>query len=162
MAAASSPYDENEKKKGIPKWIYAVVGLVVIAIIVVFALVLGNEGNPNAVQLPAEPIQYSDSIRGSINSDEVANYTFSGNANDVVEVIVAPLTDGFDPVLLLLDSNGRSLTDDPIDNGIAGQPETLSNQRLPGIGTYTIAVSDYGSNSGNFIVTLELVSEAGQ
>lgn len=162
VAAASSPYDENEKKKGIPKWIYAVVGLVVIAIIVVFALVLGNEGNPNAVQLPAEPIQYSDSIRGSINSDEVANYTFSGKANDVVEVIVAPLTDGFDPVLLLLDSNGRSLTDDPIDNGIAGQPETLSNQRLPGIGTYTIAVSDYGSNSGNFIVTLELVSEAGQ
>lgn len=162
VAAASSPYDENEKKKGIPKWIYAVVGLVVIAIIVVFALVLGNEGNPNAVQLPAEPIQYSDSIRGSINSDEVANYTFSGNANDVVEVIVAPLTDGFDPVLLLLDSNGRSLTDYQIDNGIAGQPETLSNQRLPGIGTYTIAVSDYGSNSGNFIVTLELVSEAGQ
>jgi predicted Ser/Thr protein kinase len=162
VAAATSPYDENEKKKGIPKWIYAVVGLVVIAIIVVFALVLGNEGNPNAVQLPAEPIQYSDSIRGSINSDEVANYTFSGNANDVVEVIVAPLTDGFDPVLLLLDSNGRSLTDDPIDNGIAGQPETLSNQRLPGIGTYTIAVRDYGSNSGNFIVTLELVSEAGQ
>jgi serine/threonine-protein kinase len=162
VAAASSPYDENEKKKGIPKWIYAVVGLVVIAIIVVFALVLGNEGNPNAVQLPAEPIQYGDSIRGSINSDEVANYTLSGNANDVVEVIVAPLTDGFDPVLLLLDSNGRSLTDGPIDNGIAGQPETLSNQRLPGLGTYTIAVHDYGSNSGNFIVTLELVSEAGQ
>jgi hypothetical protein len=159
IAAATSPYND-EAKKGTPTWLYIVGGVVALVILAIIALfVLFDDNSAEDVFLSEEPIGYGESIRSFIDPDEAALYTFSGEANDVVEVIVAPLSDDLDIILDLIDSNGRSLIVDPIDEAIEGQAETLSEQRLPGIGDYTITVAGFNGTAGDFIVTLELLDE---
>jgi hypothetical protein len=159
IAAATSPYND-EVKKGRPTWLYIVGGVVALVILAIIALfVLFDDNSAEDVFLSEEPIEYGESIRSFIDPDEAALYTFSGGANDVVEVIVAPLSVDLDIILDLVDSNGRSLIVDPIDAAIEGQAETLSEQRLPGIGDYTITVAGFNGTAGDFIVTLELLDE---
>ncbi len=104
-------------------------------------------------------IGYGDLMAGSILSAEGATWTFTGKAGDFVDITVYPF-DEFDLVVDVLDAGGVSLLDEgPVDDSF--DTEFVRILRLPETGEYTIAITGYEGEIGDYEVSLDL-SNGGQ
>ncbi len=110
-----------------------------------------------------QPINYGDTVTGSISSDTpILEYQFAGTAGDVITILMEA-TEGsaLDSYLRLLDSTGEVLTenDDAADVTIDA---AINSFALPADDTYTIQASRYGLeggiSTGDFQLTLMLES----
>lgn len=102
------------------------------------------------------PFPYGSNSSSAISSPvEIDSYTFSGLAGDQARIVIAGLTDGFDPQLVLRDPGGSPLNTVHCDTGLF-TCSTFLDQLLPSAGTYTINVSDAGlDNVGNYSLHLD-------
>ncbi len=104
----------------------------------------------------ADVISYGQTINGTISlSSEIDSYTFTAQAGESILISLRDIsgTSAFDPNIILRDSGGSQ---------IASQHATdfvNLTATIPSNGTYTIEISDNGSNStGNYQFTLERLS----
>ncbi len=107
-----------------------------------------NSSNSNVSQ--DKNISYGDSVSGqTIDIDTPVVYTFSGKANDTVNISLT--SDDVDTYLVLADTNGKSIAenDDIDDNNTNSYVEAV----LPANGDYLIGV--YGYDKGAFELTLD-------
>lgn len=108
-------------------------------------------------------LAYGASARGMITDEQfAAEYTFLGNANDVVTITMQRRSGNLDAYLLLMNGRGEilALNDDALDSE-APTDARINRFLLPATGTYTIVATrsgqERGVTSGVFALTLELV-----
>jgi hypothetical protein len=109
-------------------------------------------------------INYGDLLVGTIAFNETSSWTFNANAGDFVDITVTPYdpseVEDFDIVLDVLDPNGISLLEEgPLDESF--DSEYIRILFLPETGTYTITVTGYEGQSGDYEVAIDL-SNGGQ
>jgi hypothetical protein len=86
---------------------------------------------------------------------EVDNYTFAGVAGDHVRGVIAGLTNGFHPHIVVRNPDGSQLDSVQCNNGIFSC-STFFEDTLPQTGTYTLNVSQLGlDHIGNYSLHLD-------
>jgi hypothetical protein len=104
-------------------------------------------------------IAYGDLMNGTLASGESANWTFTGEARDFVDITVTPY-DEFDLTVDVLDPSGISILEEgPVDDSF--NTEFIRVLSLPEDGTYTIMVAGFEDEFGDYDISLEL-SNGGQ
>lgn len=116
-------------------------------------------GGPQAA-LPIIPINYGDLVDGTISgTDAGAQYTFSGQAGDVISITMNRASGDLDAELHLMDPNGAELifSDDLVEQ--SSRDAAIGNFRLPVSGTYTIVATRFqgqiGISSGGYSLSLD-------
>jgi hypothetical protein len=101
---------------------------------------------------------YGDLATGTIAGSETGQHTFSGNANDWVDITVTPEGDEFDLVVDVLDSSGSSILEDgELDDSFG--PERIRVLILPEDGVYTIVVRGFEGSTGDYEVSVGLAND---
>ncbi|MFC1959198.1 hypothetical protein ACFLYO_00660, partial [Chloroflexota bacterium] len=119
--------------------------------------VVNNLDNPD---LPPLPLVYGDRIESTITADRpLEQYSFTGQMNDQVVIMMDAAGDDLDPFLVLYGPAGEIIGQDD-DSGNRNNAQL--NAVLPLDGQYTIAASRFGRENGTTagIYTLELSSSA--
>ena len=96
-----------------------------------------------------ELVGYGSETRGRVDAGETRYYSISGTEGQLLEVAAVSRGDSLDPMLSLYQG---SVEDEPLASDDDGGEGTNSLLRtvLPATGTYTIAVSPYGSSEGAY------------
>lgn len=98
-------------------------------------------------------IGYGSLMTGSIPAGGTASWTFEGEARDFVDITVAPYD--FDLVVDVLDPSGFSLLDEsPLDESF--DTEFIRVLSLPEDGTYTILISGFEGEFGDYEIAVDL------
>ncbi len=101
-------------------------------------------------------IDYGDLMTGSIVSGESASWSFVGQANSFIDITVIPYE--FDLTVDVLDPSGISVLDEsPMDGSF--DTEFIRTLSLPEDGTYTIVVSGYEDEFGDYDISLGLSND---
>lgn len=103
-----------------------------------------------------ESIAYGNTVPGTITGGEGLSWTFAGSMGDFVNVTAVPFDD-FDLVLDILDPDGLTIVDGPID--FSFDTEFIRTQELFEDGFYTIVVEGYEGQTGDFELTLAQVND---
>lgn len=123
-----------------------------------------GDGTPVATNTPEQmdpaqsEIAYDDTVSGNI-SDAMyrIEFTFEGEAGDLVTISMDHTQGDLDPLLLLVNENGNTLIQD--DDGGGDRNARISGFSLPRSGTYTIVATRFqqnlGTTTGRFDLTLE-------
>lgn len=94
---------------------------------------------------------YGDSVTGEIDDSGESSWSFIGLEGESVDIIVEP--DGnLDVVLDVLDSEGSSVLDGPVD--FAFGTEQIENLILESSSTYYILVTSYDGSPGTYTLTI--------
>jgi hypothetical protein len=92
-------------------------------------------------------ITYGQALEGAITPEDYRDlYTFSGRAGEIIRLRAASLDGDLDPLLLLLDANGRALAWD--DDGGGDLAAEIDSLRLEQSGEYFILVTRFGHQQG--------------
>ena len=104
-------------------------------------------------------ISYGETLAGSVTAEEGSTWGFTGGAGDFVDITVLPLEE-FDLVVDVFDPSGSSLLEEgPLDDSF--DTEFIRILPLPDDGAYTIVVTGYEGEVGDYEITLDL-SNGGQ
>jgi uncharacterized protein YdeI (BOF family) len=106
------------------------------------------------------PIAYGETVEGELTEElQTGLYSFEGSAGDVVSIALN--SDDFDPLVILLDSEGNEIASD--DDAGPGVYSLIEDFTLPADDTYTIMVDGYrgvnGDRSLSGAYTLSLSSD---
>ncbi len=114
-----------------------------------------------------EDLTYGAAVSGSItNASYAQDWTFAGNAGDVVTITMQASSGDLDPYLYLLNAAGHELAynDDAEDASVGSYNAQIAGFTLPASGTYTIRATRFaeeaGSSTGNYRLRLESGSAA--
>lgn len=121
-----------------------------------YEITLAEAGSPTGTE---GSIGYGETLAGSVVSEAGSTWSFSGEAGDFVDITVVPY-DEFDLVVDVLDASSISILDEgPLDDSF--DTEFVRVLPLPGSETYTIVVTGYEGEIGDYDITLDL-SNGGQ
>lgn len=95
---------------------------------------------------------YGDSIEVSLNEDGMNTWDFIGLEGEVIDIIVEPAEDTLDVTVDILDENGKSLLDFPVDDSF-GTEEILAFE-VPASASYFIVVESLDDSTGDYTITL--------
>jgi hypothetical protein len=88
-------------------------------------------------------------VEGQVGRNQAAAYRFTGEGNEVVVEVRA--IDGFDPLVRVLDGNGKEIgRDDDSGEGYDSRLELL----VPGATAVTIEVTGYGGEAGRYRIVV--------
>ncbi|MEQ8677644.1 MAG: PPC domain-containing protein [Aggregatilineales bacterium] len=122
-----------------------------------------NNQNPPEIFVPLSVdgvIELGEEISGSIPLDLGRRiYRFTGQSGQIVNIYMEAATSELDPLLIVLDPEGRELArNDDTNLSANNYNSTIDNIQLPIDGDYTIIASRYrqnfGEGSGNFFLSL--------
>lgn len=102
-------------------------------------------------------ISFGETVAGELELDQEAVWTFTGQAEQAVTIILQPDADS-DMYLELTDEEGKTL--DSSDNGYSGEEERIEG-RLPADGTYRIVAAEYYGDPATYELTLLEGGEGG-
>ncbi len=97
-------------------------------------------------------IQPGQTIENSLSGNAQHSWTFSGNAGNLVTIVLTP-EDTFDAILELFAPDGRQLLS--LDEGYSGDAEVSTGLELPLTGQYTIAVRSFAGDGGRYALSLD-------
>lgn len=108
-----------------------------------------------AVPLPAsaQEIDFGETA-ATVGPNKAAVFQFTAESNTAITLMLTPEEGSFDPILDLIDSDGRSILPAVIDAGGQGEIESIENLTLPAAGEYRIVVRGFGFSSGPFTMAL--------
>jgi uncharacterized protein (TIGR03437 family) len=107
----------------------------------------------------AAALPFGQTQTGTISSAAQSNsYTFSANANDVVDLTMAATSGNLSPKIRLYKSDG-TLLNSVNPGGCYGSTIEMNTVQLPATGTYTVLVGDCGDTStGNYTIYAQLTN----
>ena len=115
-----------------------------------YALYAQRTNNPTG----AADLPFGQSQTGTISSAAQSNsYTFSANANDVVDFTLVVTSGSLVPKIRLYNPNGTQLNSNYSGNpfGCSGSTLEMNTVQLPATGTYTVLVGDCSdTKTGNY------------
>lgn len=100
-------------------------------------------------------IEYGQQVSEATEEENDHFWLFYGEAGDVVTITAVPTNQG-DLFLELYDPGGENISDF-VDDGLEGEPETLSGFRLPDTGLFAVRIGEYEFNPMTYqlVVTLD-------
>lgn len=84
------------------------------------------------------------------NGEQV--WTFSGQSDQIISIVLTPNVAQFDAILELYDPTGAQLVS--LDEGFSGDAEVIAGFPLPLTGTYAIHISGFGGSGGEYNLSL--------
>ena len=118
-----------------------------------YSLTLAEAGaGPVAGDISGD-IALSEITSGSVDGTTDTLYTFAAKGGEFMDITVSPTSEELDVVVDVLDANGRSLLDEPIDDSY--DTEYIRLLPIPEDGIYTVAVSGYDGSAGDFDILIE-------
>lgn len=105
-----------------------------------------------------EPVSFGSDTRGRVDAGETRYYTISGTEGQLLEVAAVARGDDLDPMLALYQGSVEEEALATDDDGGEGTNSFL-RVVLPATGTYTIAVSPYGSSEGPYTLRVAALRE---
>ena len=120
--------------------------------------VAGQEPTDTTAAPGGGTIGYGETVTGSLAEERPDEWRFSAAAGDVITAVLEG--PDIDSVISLLDPDGEVLVYE--DNYGQGGDEVIANLALPASGTYTIVVSEWSGEAGNYELELTLVSGGGE
>ncbi len=110
-----------------------------------------NTGGEDVLEIEGT-LTYSQTVTGELGADERVGWAFNGEANEIINVVLAPIEEDRDLVIILLDPAGNpALT---VDASLSGLPERLIAYQLEEGGQWTIVVQEFFSEPGGYELTL--------
>ena len=97
-------------------------------------------------------IQVGENVGGTISDHAYPNWEFTGEAGDVITLILRPETARLDLILYLIAPDGTELV--TLDEGFAGDTEALVGFRLPMSGSYVAQVRSFANVPGGYRLSL--------
>jgi hypothetical protein len=95
----------------------------------------------------------SEVLLGSIVGTEESLWTVAAVGGEFLDITVSPMTEEFDVVVDVLDENGRSLLDEPLDDSF--DTEYIRILPIPDDGLYTIVITGYDGSAGDYELLVE-------
>lgn len=112
-----------------------------------------------AVMMPASAqsvLVYGSGATGTFSATApLAFYTFQGQANDLVSVLVMGLTPGMQPTIVLNDMSQQAIATNTNDPFSAGSSTARLSAQLPSDGLYTIIVTPANGVVGDYAIRLD-------
>jgi hypothetical protein len=98
-------------------------------------------------------IELGQAIQGELPPDNQHIWTFDGAAGQRVSIVVEPSNNAFDTILNVYGPDGQRLV--ALDEGFSGDPEVVVGFELPLTGPYSIIVSSFSGQGGDYTVSLD-------
>lgn len=112
-----------------------------------------------AVLMPASAqsvLVYGSGATGTFSATApLAFYTFQGQANDLVSVLVLGLTPGMQPTIVLNDMSQQAIATSTNDPFSAGSSTARLSVQLPSDGLYTVIVTPANGVVGDYAIRLD-------
>jgi hypothetical protein len=97
-------------------------------------------------------LTYSQTVAGELGANARVGWAFDGEADEIINVVLAPIEEDRDLVIILLDPAGNpALT---VDASLSGLPERLLAYQLGEGGQWTIVVQEFFSEPSSYELTL--------
>ncbi len=93
-------------------------------------------------------IVYSDTVAGYLEPIKRDAWAFSGEADDVIDIVLTPISEDRDLVLILVDPAGNVVLS--IDASLANSPERLVAFRLTSGGEWKIVVKEFFNEGSEY------------
>lgn len=111
------------------------------------------------VMMPASAqstLVYGSGATGAFSATApLAFYTFQGQANDLVSILVLGLTPGMQPSIVLNNMSQQAIANSTNDPFSAGSSTARLSAQLPGDGIYTIIVTPANGVVGDYAIRLD-------
>ena len=102
-------------------------------------------------------IALGQTIQGDLLSGGQHVWTFSGDASELVSVVLTP-DNQFDAILDLYAPDGQRIA--ALDEGFSGDAEVIAGLELPITGEYSILVRSFAGAGGNYSLSLDAGSDS--
>lgn len=122
------------------------------------------EGNGIVTNTQVPPVTDTELVYGDVSVGDISDsqhtieFTFEGEAGDIVTISMEHTDGDLDPLLILANSNGDALIQD--DDGGGNRNSLIENFTLPRTGTYIIYATRFqqqlGTTTGRFRLQLEV------
>jgi hypothetical protein len=110
-----------------------------------------NAGGVDELEI-AGTIVYSETVTGILESGRRDAWSFTGETDDVIDIVLSPLEADRDLVLLLLDPAGNAAI--TVDAALADSPERLVAFRLTSSGEWKIVVKEFFNEGSEYELLL--------
>jgi hypothetical protein len=110
-----------------------------------------NAGGADALKI-AGTVTYSETVRGKLEQGRRVGWTFNGEVDDVIDIILEPMEQNRDMVLTLVDPTGKTAI--TVDAALADSPERLVAFHLTDTGNWTIVVKEFFNESTEYRLIL--------
>jgi hypothetical protein len=100
----------------------------------------------------AGSLSYSQTIQGELPSGKQAGWTFSGQMNDVINILLTPLDAERDLLVVLLNPDGEMAI--TVDAALSGLQEQIIGYELPSDGEWMILVQEFFHEGSGYELTL--------
>jgi len=100
----------------------------------------------------AGTLAYSQTVTGRLEAGKRVGWTFMGEADDVVDIILTPGREDRDLVIVLVDPAGDAVI--TADTTLVGFPERLIGYRLPVGGRWMILIKEFFNDGSDYTLTL--------
>lgn len=118
-----------------------------------YSLTLVEAGVGPAAGEVSGDVVYSEITTGSVDGATESLWTFAATGGEFVDITVSPMSEELDVVVDVLDENGRSLLDEPLDESY--DTEYIRILPIPTDGIYTLSVTSYDGTAGDFELLIE-------
>ncbi|PID86892.1 MAG: hypothetical protein CSB13_02115, partial [Chloroflexi bacterium] len=118
------------------------------------AMVEKPDGPTGGGILPASEgfLLYGDSIDGHLEENSQGVWDFIGLGGEVIDLVVSPATDDLDLIVNIVDENGQSFLESPLDESFG--TESLNGFEIPTSATYFITIESLDGSAGDYSLTL--------
>jgi hypothetical protein len=110
-----------------------------------------NAGGVDELEI-AGTIVYSETATGILESGRRAAWSFNGEMDDIIDIVLSPLESDRDLVLLLVDPAGNAAI--TVDAALADSPEKLVGFRLTSSGEWKIVVKEFFNEGSEYDLLL--------
>ncbi len=110
-----------------------------------------NVGGEGVLEI-AGSIAYSDTVSGTLPSDQNVGWSFQALAGEIVNIALTPTDPDRDLVIVLLDPQGETATS--VDAALSGLPERLSSYRITEDGEWMILIQEFFNEGSGYELTL--------
>jgi hypothetical protein len=99
-----------------------------------------NAGGVAALEIVGT-LNYNDTVTGKLEQGRREGWSFSGELDEVIDILLTPMEQDRDMVLSLVDPNGKTAI--TVDAVLANSPERLVAFKLTESGRWTIVVKEF-------------------
>jgi len=118
-----------------------------------YTLRLAEAGSTSVASDLTGDLVYSEIATGSVDGTTESVWTFAAVGGEYMDITVSPTSEGLDVVVDVLDANGRSLLDEPVDASY--DTEYIRTLPIAEDGVYTLAVSSFDGTAGDIEILIE-------
>lgn len=98
-------------------------------------------------------INYDEPVNGTLAPQQMALWLFDGQEGDVLNIELTPGSESQDMVLMVQDPQGNTILE--VDDGLAGQSETIRGFTIPNDSQWGLIVKSFYEEAGTYSLSMQ-------